>query len=295
MKVAYTMFESTEVEVLNMTNNPGLPCVVSDNRLKSFKLPAVDGRMENFSSGSTNLPNHSSFGSVASKTTEPSMSGDESDGTDYGVYEDFEDFQRNSGKKMSIAEILSNNRQHRRSHNKSREEPDLSRMIVYTVKINSANISCRSFDRSSLIRSNVSVCISMTGVRIVQDSTGLHPEFHVVMSVGDEVIETWKILHDFAQVANACMEFSRKNKRVVWPSATNTLVSGEIKYIISQSKLLGKTVTAWRKVLAVTSKRNWFGRVSVASSMAESKTLEYFIECLLFEIPDIDILLEFLC
>lgn len=289
------MSRSTETEVLNMMNNVGHPCMGSDNRLKSFKLPAVDGRMENFSSSSTNLPNHSSFGSVASRTTDPSIWGDESDGTDYGVYEDFEDFQRNSGKKMSIAEILSDNRQHRRSHNKSREEPDLSRMIVYTVKINSANISCRSFDRSSLIRSNVSVCISMTGVRIVQDSTGLHPEFHVVMSVGDEVIETWKILHDFAQVANACMEFSRKNKKVVWPSATNTSVSGEIKYIVSQSKLLGKTVSAWRKVLAVTSKRNWFGRVSVASSMAESKTLEHFIECLLFEIPDIDILLEFLC
>jgi hypothetical protein len=271
------------------------PCVRSGSRLKSFKISSDNGQMERFSSSCTNLPNHSSSGSVASKTTAPSVSGDESDGADYGIYEDFEDHQRNNGRELSIAEILSSNRQRRQSRNKSQKESDLSRMIVYTVKINSANISCRSFDKSSLIPSNVSVCISLTGVRIVQDSTGLHPEFHVVMSVGDEEIETWKILHDFAQVANACMEFSRKNRKVVWPSSTSALANGEVKYIVSQSKLLGKTVAAWRKVLAVTSKRNWFGRVSVASSMAESRTLEHFIECLLFEIPDIDILLEFLC
>lgn len=255
---------------------------------KSFSLMKI-------CNGKVALPSHPSSGSIASGTATLSDSGDESDDSDYGLYEDFEEISRTppSSATLSGAHSSIDLQQRRKVHQNLPQ--DLSRMVVYTVKNSHAHISCRSFDKTfEKPYLNISVCISMTGVRIVQDSMGLHAEFHVKMSIGREDYVAWKTLDDFKEVASACLEFSSRKKKISWLSAFFPPVKKETKYRKSRSMRLKTTLLAWENVIIVTSKRNWFGQLSVASLMAESNALEHFLESLLFEIPDVDILLEFL-
>jgi hypothetical protein len=257
------------------------------NKERSFSIMKV-------CNGKVALPSHPSSGSIASGTATPSDSGDESDDSDYGLYEDFEEMSSASPNSSARSrEHSSIDLQQRRQIHQNLPQ-DLSRMIVYTVKNSHAHISCRSFDKTfEKPYLNISVCISMTGVRIVQDSMGLHAEFHVKMTFGREEYVAWKTLEDFKEVANACLEFSSRKKKISWLSAFFP-VKKETKYRASRSMRLKTTLLAWENVIIVTSKRNWFGQLSVASLMAESNALEHFLESLLFEIPDVDILLEFL-
>lgn len=236
------------------------------------------------------LASHPSSGSISTGTATPSDSGDESDESDYGLYEDLEERPNDVPERHSSVDL-----QHRQQICQRPTKPqDLSRMIVYTVKNSHAHVSCRSFEKNLERFVNISVCISMTGVRIVQDSMGLHAEFHVKMSFGLTDYIAWKTLDEFKEIAGACLEFSSKKKKISWLSVFFPPEKKNIRYRVSRSTRLRKTLLAWENVLIVTSKRNWFGQLSVASLMAESNALEHFLESLLFEIPDVDILLEFL-
>lgn len=241
------------------------------------------------------IQSHPSSGSIGSGTATLSDSGDESDDSDYGLYEDFEELPNTMPSSSSPSRVQSPIDLQQRRQVQQHLPQDLSRMIVYTVKNSHAHISCRSFDKTfEKPYLNIPVCISMTGVRIVQDSMGLHAEFHVKMTLGREDYVAWKTLDDFKEVANACLEFSSRKKKISWLSTFFPPVKKETKYRASRSMRLKTTLLAWENVIIVTSKRNWFGQLSVASLMAESNALEHFLESLLFEIPDVDILLEFL-
>ena len=243
------------------------------------------------------LPSHPSSGSISSSAATPLDSDGESDDSDYGLYEDFEEL---TGAFSNFAAITSTNstislQQLYSTHTHLTKQKDLSRVVLYTVKNSHAHISCRSFDKTSTKPyQNTSVCISMTGVRIVQDSIGLHPEFHVKMTFGLQDYAAWKTLNEFKEVANACLEFSSRKKKFVWPSIFFSPQKKETRYRASRSMRLRKTILAWENVVIVTSRRSWFGQLSVTSLMAESNALEHFLESLLFEIPDVEILLEFL-
>lgn len=243
------------------------------------------------------LTSHPSSGSITSSAATPLDSDGESDDSDYGLYEDFEEL---SGAFSSSPPITSTSstislQQLYSTHTHSTKKQDSSRIVLYTVKNSHAHISCRSFDKSSTKPyQNTSVCISMTGVRIVQDSIGLHPEFHVKMTFGLQEYAAWKTLNEFKEVAKACLEFSSRKKKFIWPSIFFTPQKKETRYRTSRSTRLRKTILAWENVVIVTSRRSWFGQLSVTSLMAESNALEHFLESLLFEIPDVEILLEFL-
>ena len=243
------------------------------------------------------LPSNPSSGSISSSAATPLDSDGESDDSDYGLYEDFEELP---GAFSYSAAITSTNstislQQLYSTHTHLTKQKDLSRLVLYTVKNSHAHISCRSFDKTSTKPyQNTSVCISMTGVRIVQDSIGLHPEFHVKMTFGLQDYAAWKTLNEFKEVANACLEFSSRKKKFVWPSIFFSPQKKETRYRASRSMRLRKTILAWENVVIVTSRRSWFGQLSVTSLMAESNALEHFLESLLFEIPDVEILLEFL-
>jgi hypothetical protein len=272
----------------NVSNNLQVLPNNSMNKEKRFSLMKV-------CNGKVALPSHPSSGSIASGTATQSDSGDESDDSDYGLYEDFEDNFSAPRNSAALSQVHSSHDLQQRRQIHQNLPQDLSRMIVYTVKNSHAHISCRSFDKTfEKPYLNISVCISMTGVRIVQDSMGLHAEFHVKMTFGREEYVAWKTLEDFKEVANACLEFSSRKKKISWLSTFFPPVKKETKYRASRSMRLKTTLLAWENVLIVTSKRNWFGQLSVASLMAESNALEHFLESLLFEIPDVDILLEFL-
>lgn len=241
---------------------------------------------------------HPSSGSLTSGTVTASDSEDESEDSDYGLYEDFEEMPSSGNTTPPLQSLSAIKQSHTNVLTKKASTTDSSRMIVYTVKNSHSHISCRSFDKTmnnSKSSSNVPVRISMTGVRIVQDSIGMHAEFFVKMSLGLEDYVGWKTLEDFKEVANACLEFSTKKKKSSWPSIFLKPINKEPRYRVSRSTRLVETVSAWEKVVLVISQRNWFGQLSVASLMAESNALEHFLESLLFEIPDADILMEFLC
>lgn len=207
-----------------------------------------------------------------------SESGDDSD---YGLYEDLEDDSSIKSKTGTVAAI-----------GKSLSKPNASNLVIYTVKNSHAHTSCRSFEKKTDKTS--SVCISMTGVRIVQDSSGVHAEYHVKMVLGLVEYNTWKTFDDFQEIAKACLEFSNK-KMSIWPSIFAILIAKKNVCKISRgSTRLTKTIKAWNNVILERSKRSWFKQISVSSLMAESNALQFFLECLLFEIPNIDILLEFL-
>jgi hypothetical protein len=224
----------------------------------------------------------------------------ESDDSDYGLYEDMEETIVIKAKTSALCKKESSSDLFRRHQEISKlKNKDLSRMIVYTVKNSHAHTSCRSFEKT--LESNsppVSVCISMTGVRIVQDSMGLHAEFHVKMSLGEEEFMAWKTFNDFKDIAKACSKFAGQDRRYIWPAFSFfPFAIEEDRKPRTRSygrRRLRKTLQAWEKVVTVKSERNWFGQISVASLMAESNALEEFLESLLFEIPDVDILLEFL-
>jgi hypothetical protein len=221
----------------------------------------------------------SSSESLVSVTSTLSDTSSESgDDGDYGLYEDFEDETTITAKISTVAAPSSS------SHLKT------SKLVIYTVKNSHAHVSCRSFEKNK----TSSVHISMTGVRIVQDSSGLQAEYHVKMVIGLVEYNSWKTFNDFQEIAKACMEVCRK-KKSFWSALFATLMENKNVYRISRgSKRLTKTLLAWDNVILERSKRNWFKHLSVSSLMAESNALQLFLECLLFEIPDIDILIEFL-
>ena len=236
----------------------------------------------------------SSSCSSSSGTVTPPLSDDETDQSDYGLYEDLEESYSpsNTGESFLPSMQLFESRIRGPRPQKSQ---DMARTIVYTFNRCDAHFSCRSFDKAfhkSLAA--VSVCISTTAVRIVQDSVGLHPEFCVKMRLGVQEHTAWKALHEFKAIANACLKFSSKKRKSMFTSIFSTTPVEDNIYEVSPSILLKNTNLAWEKVLLVASKRDWFGRFSVTSLIAESQALEYFLENLLFEIPDIDILIEFL-
>lgn len=239
---------------------------------------------------------HRSFDSFTTGTTSPSESDCDCDDNDYGLYEDFEERPRLDKKTESFVETMTSVelQKHLQTFTKTAKFEDSSRIVVYTIKGGNAPTSCRSFEKACEKTSmNISVCISMAEVRVVQDSLGVHPEFHVKMKYGADDYESWKSFDEFMEVASACQEFSSRKRRRPWPA-----IFSEVKKIISnetpRTRLLRKTLLAWERVLAVTTTRHWFSRQSVSSLMTELNALEHFMESFLFEIPDVDILLEFL-
>lgn len=236
----------------------------------------------------------SSYCSYSSGTATPPLSDDETDQSDYGLYEDLEESYAptNTGE-SSLPSILSFESRIRSP--RPQRTQDLCRTIVYTFTRCDAHFSCRSFEKAFQISlAPVSVCISTTAVRIVQDSVGLHPEFCVKLRLGVEDHTAWKTLDEFKAIANACLKFSSKRRKSIFTSIFFPTPMEDNIYGVSPSVLLKNTNLAWERVLLVASKRDWFGRFSVRSLIAESQALEYFLENLLFEIPDIDILIEFL-
>jgi hypothetical protein len=240
---------------------------------------------------------HRSSDSFTTGTTSPAESDCDCDDNDYGLYDDFEEMPRLSKKAESFVETMTSAelQKHLQTYTKTAKFEDSSRIVVYTIKGGNAPTSCRSFDKvCEKTSTNVSVCISMTEVRVVQDSLGVHPEFHVKMKHGADDYESWKSFDDFMEVANACQEFSSRKRRRPWPAMFSSEVKKNVSYETPRTRLLRKTLLAWERVLVVTTTRHWFSRQSVSSLMTELNALEHFMESLLFEIPDVDILLEFL-
>jgi hypothetical protein len=229
---------------------------------------------------SCKLSSSNSLGALSSTTSTLSECGDDSD---YGLYEYLED---DSNIKSKIATFVTT------ATSSSSSQANAANLVIYAIQNNHVHVSCRSFE--NFMEKSSSASISMIGERIVQDSLGLHAEYHVKMILDFVEYSSWKTFNDFEEMAKACLLFSNK-KKSIWSSLGIILPVKKSVYKVSRgSTRLSKTVLAWDNVIHERFKRNWFKQLSALTLIDESKSLQYFLECLLFETPNIDILLEFL-
>lgn len=219
---------------------------------------------------------------LINSTLTSSTFSDFDDDNDYGLYEDLED-DFNINLTTETLDMIST---------PLSSEGNASNLVIYTVQNNYAHVSCRSFEKK--MDKTSSVCISMTGERIVQDSSGVHAEYHVKMVNGSVEYNIWKTFNDFQEIAKACREVSNI-KKSIWPSIFTVSIAKRRRCQRNRRSIrLRKTLLAWDYVIHERSKRNWFKQLSGSSLVAEANDLQIFLECLLFEIPDIEILVEFL-
>jgi hypothetical protein len=168
--------------------------------------------------------------------------------------------------------------------------------VVYLLEKRST-VATRSFGQLAM-----QVCVSMGGIRIVQDNLGEHVEFKVNVTVGDQIdISNWKKFSDFEELAEAlkafangssddggfdfescfhCFFFSTKSQRLSERDQWRRCMS------------LRSALSAWEDVLASRS-WSWLNRLSVQQLVQEARELEKFLQEVLFEIPTPDVLIEF--
>mmetsp|Transcript_478 Transcript_478/g.537 ORF Transcript_478/g.537 Transcript_478/m.537 type:complete len:260 (+) Transcript_478:262-1041(+) len=213
----------------------------------------------------------------------PSTLSECGDDSDYGLFEDLEDdfnFIKSRAETMATT-----------AKSSSSFKTNTSKSVVYTAQNKNAHISCRLFEMN--MEKTSSVSISITGESIVQDSSGLHAEYHVKMVLDSVEHNSWKTLNDFEEIAKACQEFSNK-KKSVWQSLSSVLIEKRVYKVSQPSTMFTMTLLAWDNVVHQRFKRNWFKQLSASTLVLESQALQYFLECLFFAIPKIDILIEFM-
>jgi hypothetical protein len=147
--------------------------------------------------------------------------------------------------------------------------------VVCLIEDQQCSLTCRSFestDETSCSSPKVTVSVSMGGIRVILENDTLVeiPEYKVKIKIEEEEYIVWKRFSDFQSLGEACRYFTFHNKK----------------------SLLIKTVKSWKAVLS--HRPFWIKPNSVNFLIEESKLLEMFMENLLFEIPCIEMLFEFL-
>jgi hypothetical protein len=250
-----TMFHTFEIKKLEMGVNEMKSC------------PNLNASFRRSSSNST--------GALTPSTI--SECGDDSD---YGLFEDLED---DFDLVLSRTETMATT---------ATSPSNTSDLVIYTIHNKHAHVSCRSFKRN--MKKTLSASISMIGERIVQGSSGLHAEYHVKMVLDLVEYSSWKTFNDFQEIAKACLEFSDKKESVFLSLFSVLLEKKRLSKVSRSSRRFTKTLLAWDNVIHERFQRNWFKQLSASALILESKALQFFLECLFFAIPKIDILLEFL-
>eukprot|EP01041_Mallomonas_annulata_P009572 gene9572-19887_t len=80
--------------------------------------------------------------------------------------------------------------------------------VVFTFNIKSAPIFCRSFISVEGLSNNIQVSCSVTGIRIIQDASGEHAEFKIMISNGNLAYTAWREHSDFHDLIQAVTLFS---------------------------------------------------------------------------------------
>ena len=166
---------------------------------------------------------------------------------------------------------------------------------VFIFENGRAPVCCRAFESTVSLRT-LQVCVSLSGFRIVQSDVGEYAEFKVKMFLNDKEITCWKKFSQFEQLAEACREYSKVEIVQSWTTLFRP-APRPLKFCRDRSKTdFSDTLVAWERLMDA---RFWGWTLSHAISvqrlMDESQHLELFLKCILFEIPNADILVEFFC
>ena len=146
--------------------------------------------------------------------------------------------------------------------------------VIYKVEDNDSPISCRSFASKSKLWPDTVACISVAGLRIVQDDRGEDAEYLIKLSLNGHVYTDWKRYIDFEELGDALDEYSGHG------------------FIVQKAKRLEQTIEAWHRVKT---HRPWLIKnLSVKFLREESALLDAFLAYLLFEAPTVELLHEFM-
>lgn len=197
-------------------------------------------------------------------------------GNEYGFYEDIPDSQdnlscvaftdrdtapqRSSGERTSLLKL-------------SLIQPDSQCTVICRMEESASPVACRSFTSSSKLHIDTTACISIDGLRIVQDDRGEDAEYHINLSLNGRTYLVWKRYSDFEELGDALDEYSGHG------------------LIVQKTKRLEQTIEAWHCVKA---HRPWLMKnLSIKFLKEEFALLDAFLRHLLFETPSLELLKEF--
>ena len=145
--------------------------------------------------------------------------------------------------------------------------------VICEVDDQPSPTTCRSYTTSSSpMPREASICID--GLRIVQDETGEDAEYHVKLIFDGRIRSSWKRNMDFQELGSAFEEYTQQGIN------------------LKRSRMFTKTISAWRKYQ---DHRPWFCKnLSVQFLREETILLETLLSSLMFELPSVDLLLEFI-
>jgi len=149
---------------------------------------------------------------------------------------------------------------------------DVSSVVCFLGDLH-ADVSCRSFESTGPASTKVNVCIVMDGIRLVQKFfLSEVAEYKLRILIDDREFIAWKSFCDFQSLGEACRIHMDR-------------IRGKGKHNLTN------TVQSWDAVL---SHRCWWRRPNQIDFIKEeSRLLEDFMKHLLFEIPCIEMLVEF--
>eukprot|EP00981_Chlorochromonas_danica_P001502 scaffold326_cov169-Ochromonas_danica.AAC.3 len=140
--------------------------------------------------------------------------------------------------------------------------------VLCVIESRAAPISCRSFD-------NVAVCMTMGGFRVVQEGYREEVEYKVTLTMDGKEMIAWKKFKDFRDLGEACQTYAHR---------LNKTRSG--------NPIFRNTIHAWQRVVR---NRPWWSKpqCSMKYLCSEARLLGNFLKNVLFEVPSVGMLLEF--
>lgn len=196
---------------------------------------------------------------------------------DYGYFGDFQDdleFRDEYETGRSLSSSSRNGSLSMSSHSSSISLSSLPRNSSSLVLFEEDNVavSCRSFP-CSISNSKLSVCIAVSGIRIVHEGFREYVEYKVKMRIDDQEFNCWKRFSEFESLGEACRHRANKTEKI-------------------KSHRLKKSLAAWQAVL---DHRPWFWTSLAPGRLRQELVLlDRFIRNLLFEAPSLHLLVEFL-
>lgn len=187
--------------------------------------------------------------------------------------------------------------------------------ISYVFEDHKTSLTCRCFpseqssqshtstvpSSSSSSAGHVDVCLAIAGIRIVHDVQ--YPsmdiaEYKIQLHINGEVYSTWKRYEDFQLVAEACHEYMQQQVKYLQQMKQQRrrqqfYALDNVKHALPVIHELYETLDAWKDV--VKHRPYWFKPTNyVQFIQEESELLQEFMKNLLFEIPNVRMLLEFI-
>lgn len=152
-------------------------------------------------------------------------------------------------------------------------QPDSQCTVICKMEESASPVACRSFTSSGKLHIDTTACISIDGLRIVQDDRGEDAEYHINLSLNGRTYLVWKRYSDFEELGDAFDEYSGHG------------------LIVQKTKRLEQTIEAWHCVKA---HRPWLIKnLSIQFLKEEFVLLDSFLRHLLFETPSLELLKVF--